>query len=228
MNEETSSIEEKVYNCVLSGDLLGAKDIAQRALESGLDTKVMVRGVIGDAMEEVGKKYFNREIGLPSFILSMNCFKTITEVFKESLKGIEHKGKIVLGVVEKDIHSIGKNMVATMLEMEGYEVYDLGEDVPKERFIQKIKETSAEILGMSTLMTTTMHELEEVIELLEKESLREKVKVMVGGAPVTGDYAKQIGADGYGIDAVEAGETARELMDGRQYYGSVRPLKEVM
>jgi corrinoid protein of di/trimethylamine methyltransferase len=167
-------------------------------------------------MDIVGQKFSDGEYFLPDLIIAAEGMKMAMELLEPELRArqqtLETAGVVVIGTVKGDIHEIGKSLVATMLSANGFTVYDLGVDVPKEAFIAKIKETGANILGMSALLTTTMTQQREVIKALEEAGLRAQVKVMVGGAPVTKGWAEEIGADDYAEDAMGAVQKAKKLV----------------
>lgn len=176
-----------------------------------------VINALTEVLKEIGGKFENGELFLVDLVAAGDVAKRATaEILEPLLKtsGAERKvlGRIVIGTVAGDIHDIGKSIVATMLFSAGFEVFDLGKDVSVEEFINKVKETNADIVAMSALLTTTLPVQREVIEALRKTGLREKVKVLVGGAPATAKWAEEIGADGYGEDPIEAVRIAKELM----------------
>ncbi|MEM1550264.1 MAG: cobalamin-dependent protein, partial [Candidatus Methanomethylicia archaeon] len=156
------------------------------------------------------------EIFLTELAIAAEAMKEALKIFEPAIlkSGRERKvlGRIVIGTVEGDIHDIGKNIVSTLLMASGFEVIDLGVDVPVEVFVEKVKELKPDILALSALMTTTMIKMVDVIKALEREGLRDKVKVMIGGAPTSKDWAREIGADGHGVDAIEAVEVAKKLI----------------
>ncbi len=165
-------------------------------------------------MNVVGEKFKKNEMYIPEVILAARCMKSSMEMLKPILavKNVKGLGTIVIGTVRGDLHDIGKNLVTMMLEGAGFEVVDLGVDVPEERFLEMVKERQPNILGLSALLTTTLPAMKEVIKTLEGSGLRDKVKVMVGGAPVTEEFAARIGADGYARDAGSAVDKAKELL----------------
>jgi len=168
------------------------------------------------ALKEIGTKFEKGELFLVHLVAAGDVAKKATEVLEPLMKATAEKrktlGKIVLGTVAGDIHDIGKNIVATMLFTAGFEVYDIGKDVPADEFLRKVKETNADIVAMSALLTTTLPAQRDVIETLKKAGIRDKVKVLVGGAPASAKWAEEIGADGYGEDAVEAVKVAKRLL----------------
>jgi corrinoid protein of di/trimethylamine methyltransferase len=176
-----------------------------------------VVNALTDVLKEIGGKFENGELFLIHLVAAGDIAKrAMTEVLEPLLKTSagERKvlGKIVIGTVAGDIHDIGKNIVAVMFFSAGFDVFDIGKDVPVEEFVTKVKETDADIVAMSALLTTTLPAQREVIEALKKAGLREKVKVLVGGAPATAKWAEEIGADGYGEDPIEAVRVAKRLL----------------
>ena len=166
------------------------------------------------AMEEVGQRFQRGEAFVPNLLMAARAMKGSLDILKPLMKGDASTtlGKVVIGTVKGDLHDIGKNLVASMLEGCGFEVINLGVDVPSDKFIAAIKENNADILCLSALLTTTMNYMKDVIEALKADGLRDQVKVMVGGAPVTAMFAEQVGADGYSEDASEAVALARRLV----------------
>ena len=165
-------------------------------------------------MEEVGRRFENQEAFVPELLLAGRAMKGALEVLKPHLSGDSstHLGKVVIGTVKGDLHDIGKNLVASMLEGCGFEVINIGIDISSEKFIQAVKEHKADILCMSALLTTTMSYMEEVIKALKASGIRDEVKVMIGGAPVSESFARQIGADGYSDNANAAVCLAKSLI----------------
>jgi 5-methyltetrahydrofolate--homocysteine methyltransferase len=165
-------------------------------------------------MEVVGEKFRCNEVYVPEVLVAARAMKKSLAILKPLLvqTGFKPVGVAVMGSVKGDLHDIGKNLVCMMLEGAGFEVVDLGTDVPPEKFVQAAKDSKAQIIGMSTLLTTTMLGMKDVMAALEKAELRGKVKVMVGGAPVTQSFAQEIGADAYGESAATAVEKARQLI----------------
>jgi len=192
------------------------KEAVKKALDSGVDPLVLIEKALRPAMEIVGERFERGEYFLAELVVAGDLFMEIMDDLLKPLlskkRGMEKLGTVVLGTVRGDLHEIGKNIVATMLRAAGFEVVDLGVDVPPEKFVEAVKKYNADILGMSALLTTTMMEMEVVIKELEKAGIRDRVKVIVGGAPITEDFAKKIGADAYGRDAVEAVEICKKLI----------------
>ncbi|HAF70821.1 MAG: Cobalamin B12-binding domain protein [Acetothermia bacterium 64_32] len=205
---------EKLKQAVLEGDSERAAQLTKEALEKGLEPERILNDALVAAMEVVGEEYERGDRYVPEMLISAEAMKAAMEVLRPELvaAGVKPRGKVVIGTVEGDLHDIGKNLVAMMLEGAGFEVVDLGTEVTAERFVQAAREHRADIVGMSALLTTTMTHMPEVIEALKREGLRDGIKVMVGGAPVTQEYAERIGADGYAPDAASAVELAKRLL----------------
>ena len=205
---------EELKRAVLSGDDERAAELTKKALEEGIEPGKVLNEALIPAMEIVGREYEEGERYVPEMLISAEAMKAAMEVLRPRLMetGVRLKGKVVIGTVEGDLHDIGKNLVAMMLEGAGFEVIDLGVEVTAERFIQAVREHKPDVLGMSALLTTTMIHMPEVIEALKEAGLREEVKVIVGGAPVTQEYAEKIGADGYAPDAASAVAVVKKLL----------------
>jgi len=191
----------------------------KQALAAGVEPLRIINEGLVPGMRVVGDKYSSGEYFLPNLIVSAAGMKQAMALLEPELKArqqaIESAGTVVIGTVRGDIHEIGKSLVATMLSANGFEVHDLGVDVSAERFVETVKQTQANLVGLSALLTTTMMGQKKVIEELEKAGLRAGVKVMVGGAPVSQAFAETIGADGYAQDAVAAVELATRLAGRR-------------
>lgn len=192
-----------------------SRSLVEQALGEGLEPLQILNQAMIPALQIVGEKFRKDEIFLPEVMLSARAFKSAFDLLKPRLLEGEYqpRAKVVIGTVFGDVHDIGKNIVCALLEGNGYQVIDLGVNVSAEKFISALRTEQAEILGMSTLLTTTMPEMARVIQALEKEGLRDKVKVIVGGAPVTREYAQQIGADGYGEDAQQGVEIINQWIE---------------
>jgi len=189
-----------------------AIDLVQKKINAGEDP-LKILEQIRIAMAKVGEKFENKEFFLPDLIMSGEILKKITEIIEPKLKAgvkVQSLGKVVLGTVFGDIHDIGKDIVKFMLESNGFEVYDLGVNVPKEKFVEKIKEVNAKIVGLSGFLTLAFDSMKETIEEIKKEGLREKAKIMIGGGQINEDVRKYVGADSYGKDAIEAVALAKE------------------
>jgi len=208
-------IQNSLRDAVLNYDVDAATKAAQEAVEVGVDPVKAIEDGLAKGMKIVGDRFGAGDAFLTELMVAAEAMKQAMVVLKPAISKSAKKlkeplGKVVIGTVEGDIHDIGKNLVGTMLTVAGFEVIDLGADVPTEKFIEKTREIRPDILGMSALLTTTMGKMGEVIRTLEKEGLRGDVKVLVGGAPVSQEWAREIGADGYATEALEAVEVARE------------------
>jgi 5-methyltetrahydrofolate--homocysteine methyltransferase len=200
---------------VQSGDADKVKQLIQKALDQGVSAMDILEKGLRSAMEEVGKKFETLEIFLPEMMSAADSMKAGVEILQPHLKSGSEGGKlgsILLGTVEGDIHDIGKNIVKIMLEGVGFEIMDLGFSVPTLSFVERVKESRPNMLAMSALMTSTMVHMPRVIQFLKDRGLRDKLKVIVGGAPVLPDWAEEIGADGYGDNAAEAIKIAKEMI----------------
>lgn len=206
---------KEIREAIITGRPDDAKDLAQKALQGGGEADKILNETLIPAINEVGEKFGRSEIFFPEMLVSAMAMKEALSVLRPVLvdKGIKAIGRVVLGTVQGDLHDIGKNLVGMLLEGAGFEVIDLGIDTPKEQFIKAIREKDPQLLGLSALLTTTMPRMKEVIDILEREGLREQVKVIIGGAPVTQQYADEIGADGYAPDAASAASKARDILE---------------
>jgi len=196
-------------------DIEGIKKISEEAVAAGIPAyKAVIEGM-SRGMEIVGQKYEDGEYFLSELIMAGRTMKEGMAVLEPHLKAgeIQVAGKIVVGTVRGDLHDIGKNVIVTLWKASNFEVFDLGVDVPVQEFVKTIRERNPDIVGMSALLTTTMIEMESVIKELETADLRKKVKIIIGGAPTTPEYAKKIGADAYAKDAVDGLRICREWMD---------------
>ena len=206
----------QMKTCVLEGDYDKAEALAKYALEKGMDPLDAINNGFMEGVNEVGKLFSSGEMFLPELVQAGEAMKIAISIFEpEMVRRGSHRetlGKIVLGTVEGDIHEIGKTLVGTMLSANGFQVIDLGVDVPVKTLIEKAIEVDANIIGVSALLTTTMVKQKTLIDELKAEGLDRKFKVMVGGAPVTKDWAQRIGAHGYSEDAISAVNVAKELM----------------
>jgi corrinoid protein of di/trimethylamine methyltransferase len=206
-------ILKKVTELVVDGEDEAIRGETQKGLAAGLDPYALI-GALNDGMQIVSQKYDERLVALPELILAGDAFHASVDMIKPILKKASAKaaGRFVIGTVQYDIHILGHELVKTMMEVEGFECWDLGGDVPPSVFVEKVKEVDANIVGLSALMTTTMPGQKDVIDALKEAGLRDKVIVMVGGAPVSQQWADKIGADGYAKDAVEAPKVAKKLL----------------
>ena len=205
---------DNIYEAILDGDMGIVPTNVQSAIDAGiLVSDILIESMIA-AMEEVGRLFQEGEYFVPEMLLAAHSMKAGLSVLQPHLvnTGVEPIGKIILGSVDGDMHDIGKNLVAMMLEGAGFQIVDLGTDVSAAQFVEAVKE-GADILGLSALLTTTLPSMESTIRTIEAAGLREDVKIIVGGAPVTTDYAHQIGADGYAKDASQAVKVAKSFIN---------------
>lgn len=205
---------QKLYEAVLEGNAKQAKAITEQALKDGADPKELVDKYMIPAMDEVGRRFEANEYFVPELLISARAMKMALDLLKPLLaaKGTEPAGTVVIGTVKGDLHDIGKNLVAAMLEGGGFEVIDLGVDVPPEKFIEAVQNKKATVVALSALLTTTMPSMKSTIDAFKNGGLRDKVKFMIGGAPITQQYADEIGADGYSDNASAAVNLARRLV----------------
>jgi len=205
---------ENLHQAVIEGNWKAAAAATQAALAAGAPPLTVVTGYLVPAMDEVGRRFECEEYFVPEMLLSARAMKASMDILRPLLaaSGAEPAGRVVIGTVKGDLHDIGKNLVAAMLEGGGFEVIDLGADVAPERFIDAVAKGNANILALSALLTVTMPAMKAVVEAFRSAGLRDKVKIMVGGAPVTQQYAESIGADGYGESAATAVALARKLV----------------
>ncbi|MEM2873801.1 MAG: corrinoid protein [Nitrososphaerales archaeon] len=206
---------EKIREDILNYRREETKKNVCKALNEGLlPSEILEKGLLG-GLKAVIEEYNKDEIGLPEVVLATWTFREGMEVLEPFLKNLEKakpKGIIVIGTVEGDIHDLGKNIIKTFLTVSGYEVYDLGVDVSAKEFVSKAKESNANIVAMSALMTTTMFNMEKVVEALKESGIRDKFKIIIGGGPTNLDFSKRIGADGYAREGKEAIEVVDKLM----------------
>jgi corrinoid protein of di/trimethylamine methyltransferase len=206
----------KITASLVEGEPDETVDLTRQALEAGLEPLTIINEGLVPGMDVVGNRFQSGEYFLPHLIIAANGMQQAMELLEPELEArqqaVEAAGTVVIGSVAGDIHEIGKSLVATMMSASGFQVHDLGVDVPTGTFVAKVRETGANILGLSALLTTTMTVQREVIEALEEAGIRDQVKVMIGGAPVNQEWAATIGADGYAEDAIGAVELARQLV----------------
>lgn len=212
--QKEASHGPRIFDAVVRGDAALARSATETALAGGADPLSLVGEFMSPAMDEVGARFERSEYFVPELLLSARAMKAGMELLRPLLaaRGAEPAGRVVIGTVKGDLHDIGKNLVAALLEGGGFEVRDLGVNVTPEKFVEAVKLFDAHILGMSALLTTTMLSMKGPIAALESAGLRSEVKVLVGGAPITADFARHIGADGYGANAVEAVAVAKQLV----------------
>lgn len=207
-------ILNKLAESIIAGNADNAEKLTIEALETGITPKDILGGLT-NGMDVVGVKFKNNEFYVPEVLIAARAMKSSMKILKPKLAetGVEPVGKIVLGTVKGDLHDIGKNLVSMMLEGAGFEVIDLGVDVSPDKFVAKLKETGVEAIALSALLTTTMIFMKKTIAAIEAAELKEKVKILVGGAPVTQKFAEEIGADGYADDAASAVIEAKRLLN---------------
>ena len=203
---------------VIDMDEEAARSVAQEAIRSGISAVDAINEGLVKGMQVVGEKYEKQEYFIPEVLLCSDAMIAGIEILRQHLSKDEvgEAAKVVIGVVQGDTHDIGKNLVKIMLETSGFEVLDLGRDVPPRVFVDKAKAMGAHIIALSTLMTTTMDGMAEVMRLLNEENVREQFKVMVGGEPISQAFADKIGADGYAATASGAVKVAKSLTGGRE------------
>jgi 5-methyltetrahydrofolate--homocysteine methyltransferase len=204
----------ELYNAILAGNAKKAEEVTKAAIAAKVDPTELVQKYMIPAMDEVGKRFECNEYFVPELLIAARAMKTSLELITPLLAaaGAEPVGRVVIGTVQGDLHDIGKNLVASMLEGGGFKVVDLGVDVSPERFVEAAKEKDGTIVALSALLTTTMTMMKHVIHALEKAGIRQKTKVMIGGAPITQQYADEIGADGYSDNASAAVALARKMV----------------
>ena len=202
----------KLYEAVLNGDSKAAAALAQEALDAGTDPIEIVTSHMAPAMDEAGRRFECADYFVPELLLSARAMKAAFQLIRPRLaaQGSEPAGRIVIGTVKGDLHDIGKNLVAAMLEGGGFEVVDLGVDVPAGKFVETVRERNADLLCLSTLLTVTMPSMKSTVQAVRDAGLN--ARVVVGGAPVTEKWALEIGADGYGANAAAAVPLARRLI----------------
>jgi corrinoid protein of di/trimethylamine methyltransferase len=204
----------RLRDAIIDGDDKLAFQITREALDEAVDPSQLINQWMIPAMDEVGRRFEAQEFFIPEIMLAARAMKSALELVRPLLaaSGAQPTGRVVLGTVSGDLHDIGKNMVGSMLEGAGFEIFDLGIDVPPEKFVAAIKKHNAHILALSALLTITMPEMKKTIEAVSHAGIRDQVKIIIGGAPVTQDYANEIGADGYGESASSAVTIARKLL----------------
>ena len=202
-----------LYEAILKGDAKTAKTATEQALAAGVEPLQLVQDFMMPAMAEVGRRFECNDYFVPELLLSARAMKGALELIRPLLvaSGVEPVGRVALGTVKGDLHDIGKNLVGAMLEGGGYEVIDLGVNVTPEQFVAAVKDKNVNIVAMSALLTTTMPSMKTTIEALQQAGVRQQVKVLIGGAPISQKYAEAIGADGYSESAAGAVAAARKV-----------------
>ncbi len=206
---------EEVQSAVMAGEMDKVVELTRKAIEEKLQPVSIINEGYIPAMNVVGKRFKNGEMFVPEVLMAARSMNAGMELVKPLLvEGeVQVKGTILLGTVKGDLHDIGKNLVGMMIESGGYVVIDLGTDLEPEKFVEAVKEYKPEIVGMSALLTTTMLAMKETIEVLKEEGLRDGLKIMIGGAPVSKEFADEIDADGYAPDAASATELVEKLIN---------------
>jgi len=205
---------EKIYKGILDGNQHLVAQTVTEALASGMSPEMILKEGLVSAMGEVGRLFEIGEYYVPEMLIAARAMQSGLKLLKPSLadNGVQAEGRVVIGTVAGDLHDIGKNLVGMMLEGAGFEVIDLGTDIKPEAFVKYVREHKPDIVAMSALLTTTMPNMEVTLKALERAELRKQVKVIIGGAPITEEYAKRIGADGFSYDASGAVKVARSLI----------------
>lgn len=205
---------EPVFEAIVEGNKVAAEEQVQAALDAGLSAEDILKKGLVPAMTEVGRMFEEGDYFVPEMLISARAMQSGLAILKPYLvdSGVESTGKIVIGTVQGDLHDIGKNLVGMMLEGAGFELIDLGTDVSAESFIEAVSTNNPDIVAMSALLTTTMPSMKSTLDALIEAGVRDNIKVIIGGAPVTAEYASEIGADGFAADASRAASLAKELI----------------
>jgi len=211
--EEPMDLLDRISDELQHGNYVDVPKMTQEALDKGIAPEMILSDALVAGMDVVGEKFRRDELFMPEVLIAAKAMQAAMAVLRPKLveTGAKTAGSIVIGTIQGDLHDIGKNLVGMLFEGAGYQVIDLGVDVAPNRFVESVKANKPDFIGMSALLTTTMPRMKEVVESLVEAGLRERVKVMVGGAPVTEQFARDIGADGYAPDAASAVEKARTL-----------------
>ena len=214
MSDKQEIILDAIFDAVLEGDIPGAPGLVQQALDAGIAPETILNDGMIAAMAEVGARYECGDIYVAEMFISAKTLQGALNVLRPHLRSanVQAKGKVVVGTVKGDMHDIGKNLVAMMLEGAGFDVQDLGADVHPSKFVDAVNTSHPDLIALSALLTTTMPSMKSTIDALAAAGLRDRVKVMVGGAPVNQEYADAIGADGYAQDASQAAALAKSLI----------------
>lgn len=219
---DTKELISRVTKAIIEGDVDGVKIATQECLDYGIEGLDIIELGGGQGLEIVGQKFEELEMFLPDLIASAQAMKALTSVVMPTLKAgaIKEAGKVVFGTVAGDLHDIGKNLTINQLSLNAFEVIDLGVDVKVQKFVEAAEAASADIIAMSALMSTSAYYQQELIEYLKKKGLREKYFVIVGGGPVTKEWAEKIGADGYGRTAVDCVKVCKSILGSNQKPGN--------
>jgi 5-methyltetrahydrofolate--homocysteine methyltransferase len=215
MKEDTMGIFEEIAEEVVKGQADKVKDLVQKALSDKISAEDLLNNGLVGGMNVVSEKFKNNEFFIPEVLVSARAMNSGLTLLKPLLaeSNVKAKGTVVIGTVKGDLHDIGKNIVGMMLQGAGFEIVDLGADASKEKFIEHAQQQEVNVVGMSALLTTTMIYMKEIMQALKDAGLRDKVKVIIGGAPVTQAYADQIEADGYAPDAASAVDLTKKLLN---------------
>lgn len=211
-------ILEEISEFLQKGKRKNVKALVEQALEEGIDPKMILKEGLMSGMSIIGGKFKREEVFVPDVMMAARAMNVGLSILEPRLveAGNEPIGRVVIGTVQGDLHDIGKNLTAMLLKGAGFEIYDMGVDVSAEAFLEKAEEVNADIIGLSALLSTTMSQMKEVIDLLKEKNLRDKYIVMIGGAPITNEFAEEIGADYYTPDAASAAETAKKAVESKQ------------
>ena len=209
-----SRLFERISTCILEGDAEKSPKLVQKALDEGVAAKEIMENALLIGMQEVGVRFRAGDMFVPEVLMSAEAMQAAMTILRPQLiaSGVKLIGKVLLGTVKGDLHDIGKNLVGMMCEGAGFEVLDLGFNVDPERFVEAIKQHQPQVVGMSAMLTTTMRAMGHTIKAIEEAGLRDQVKIMVGGAPVDAEFARRIGADGYGSNAPAGADLARKFV----------------
>ena len=211
------SILEEISEFLQKGKRKNVKALIEQALEEGIDPKIILKEGLMSGMSITGGKFKREEVFVPDVMMAARAMNVGLSILEPKLveAGNEPIGRVVIGTVQGDLHDIGKNLTAMLLKGAGFEIYDMGVDVSAEAFLEKAEEVNADIIGLSALLSTTMSQMKEVIDLLKEKNLRDKYIVMIGGAPITNEFAEEIGADYYTPDAASAAEVAKKAVESK-------------
>lgn len=209
-----SEILSKLSTAVIAGNFKDMTQLTQEAIDRGLDAQQILNEGLMPGMDHIGVQFRAGNVFVPEVLRSARAMQTAMDLLKPLLlqSGVKMRGKVLLGTVKGDLHDIGKNLVGMMCEGAGFEVKDLGKDIAPEDFVKAVKEFEPDVVGMSALLTTTMRSMEQTIKALQEAGVRDRVKIIIGGAPVTGSFAEQIGADGYASNAAAAVEMVKKFV----------------
>jgi 5-methyltetrahydrofolate--homocysteine methyltransferase len=204
----------KLSTAVIEGNFKDITQLTQEAINGGLDAQQILNEGLMPGMDHIGVQFRAGNVFVPEVLRSARAMQTSMDLLKPLLiqSGVKMRGKVLLGTVKGDLHDIGKNLVGMMCEGAGFEVKDLGKDIAPEDFVKAVKEFEPDVVGMSALLTTTMRSMDQTIKALQEAGVRDRVKIIIGGAPVTGSFAEQIGADGYASNAAAAVEMVKKFV----------------